>query len=119
MIDLHVPNSKSANLSANTMFWVRGIITKIVPYYMKSITGMCRRLFQMPFNFSVGIWMKVFKNIRPLYFPPYYFQEGVWPKGNYSSDSTRFYGHADVVNSPVVTQMMLAVAFQLLLLQSC
>ena len=28
---------KSANFSANTALWVRGIMTKIVPYYMKNL----------------------------------------------------------------------------------
>ena len=37
IIDLHAPNSKSANFSANTALWVRGIVTKIVPYYMKNV----------------------------------------------------------------------------------
>ena len=49
--DLHAPNSKSANFSANTVFWVRGIMTKIVPYYMKNLLqGSVDGRFTCPLN---------------------------------------------------------------------
>ena len=51
MIDLHAPNSNSANFSANTALWVRGIMTKIVSYYMKNLLqGSVKGRFTCPLS---------------------------------------------------------------------
>ena len=42
---------KSANFSANTAFWVRGVMTKIVPHDMKNLLqGSVEGRFTCPLN---------------------------------------------------------------------
>ena len=54
--DLHAPNSKSTNFSANTAFWVRGVMTKIVPYYMKNLLqGSVAGRFTCPLNGAIHV----------------------------------------------------------------
>ena len=55
VIDLHAPNSKSANFSANTVFWVRRIMMKIVPYYMKNLLqGSVEGCFTCPLRLELS-----------------------------------------------------------------